>query len=85
MLIIVIDVTYYLNKHHILKHFFTWQIRTYTISYISWKMLFLPKKEHEKELRRNIYFRENNGIVQQEKRQPDNESDMPYLPNKLPN
>ena len=29
--------------------------------------------------------RENNGIVQQEKRQPDNESDMPYLPNKLPN
>lgn len=81
MLIIVIDVTYYLNKHHILKHFFTWQIRTY----ISWKMLFLPKKEHEKELRRNIYFRENNGIVQQEKRQPDNESDMPYLPNKLPN
>lgn len=45
----------------------------------------LPKKEHEKELRRNIYFRENNGIVQQEKRQPDNESDMPYLPNKLPN
>lgn len=33
-----------------------------------WKMLFLPKKEHEKELRRNIHFRENNGIVQQEKR-----------------
>lgn len=50
-----------------------------------WKMLFLPKKEHEKELRRNIHFRENNGIVQQEKRQPDNESDVPYLPNKLPN